>query len=62
MKIRLFDRCPDNPIISPLDMPFQAAAVLNPGATLQGGEVVLLFELRTMRGTRTYMWPAATME
>ncbi|MHC4309473.1 MAG: glycosidase, partial [Planctomycetota bacterium] len=50
MKIRLFDRCSDNPIISPLDMPFQAAAVLNPGATLQGDEVVLLLRVEDHAG------------
>jgi hypothetical protein len=29
MMTRLFDRCPDNPIISALDLPFQTAAVLH---------------------------------
>lgn len=50
MKTRLFDRCPDNPIISPLDMPFQAAAVLNPGATQQRDEVVLLLRVEDNAG------------
>jgi predicted GH43/DUF377 family glycosyl hydrolase len=50
MKIRLFDRCPDNPVISPLDMPFQAAAVLNPGATQHGDEVLLLLRVEDHAG------------
>ncbi len=50
MKIRLFDRCSDNPIISPLDLPFQAAAVLNPGATQQDDEVVLLLRVENHAG------------
>ena len=50
MKIRLFDRCSDNPIISPLDMPFQAAGVLNPGATQYGDEVLLLLRIEDHAG------------
>ena len=50
MKIRLFDRCPENPIISPLDMPFQAAGVLNPGATQHGDEVLLLLRVEDHAG------------
>jgi len=50
MKIRLFDRCSNNPIISPLDMPFQAAAVLNPGATQHGDEVLLLLRVEDHAG------------
>lgn len=33
MKTRIFKRVDENPIISPLDVPFQAAAMLNPGTT-----------------------------
>ena len=51
MKVRLFDRCSDNPIISPLDIPFQAAAVLNPGATEHGDEVLLLLRIEDLSGS-----------
>ncbi len=50
MKTRLFERCPHNPIISPLDLPFPAAAVLNPGATEQGNDVVLLLRVEDHGG------------
>ncbi len=50
MKTRLFERSPDNPIISALDLPFPAAAVLNPGATEQGDEVVLLLRVEDHAG------------
>ncbi|UCG59525.1 MAG: hypothetical protein JSU70_08420 [Phycisphaerales bacterium] len=50
MKTRLFERCPDNPLISPLDLPFPAAAVLNPGATEYGGDVVLLLRIEDHAG------------
>jgi predicted GH43/DUF377 family glycosyl hydrolase len=50
MKIRLFERSPHNPIISPLDLPFPGAAVLNPGVTEQGGEVVLLLRVEDHAG------------
>ena len=49
-RIRLFDRCPANPILSPLDLPFQAAAVLNPGVTEQGDEVVMLLRVEDHAG------------
>jgi len=45
MEMRVFNRSEANPIISPLDLPFPAAAVLNPGATEQNGEVVLLLRI-----------------
>lgn len=50
MKTRLFERCADNPLISPLDLPFPAAAVLNPGATECGGSVVLLLRIEDHAG------------
>jgi len=50
MKTRVFERCPQNPIISPLDLPFPAAAVLNPGAAEQGDEVVLLLRVEDHSG------------
>ena len=50
MKIRLFNRCPHNPIISSLDLPFPAAAVLNPGVTEQGDDVVMLLRVEDHTG------------
>jgi predicted GH43/DUF377 family glycosyl hydrolase len=50
MKTRIFERSPDNPIISALDLPFPGAAVLNPGATEQGDEVVLLLRVEDHAG------------
>ncbi|KPK80029.1 MAG: hypothetical protein AMJ81_12530 [Phycisphaerae bacterium SM23_33] len=50
MKIRIFERSRHNPIISPLDLPFPAASVLNPGATEQGGKVVLLLRVENHAG------------
>lgn len=50
MKTRVFTRSQHNPIISPLDLPFPAAAVLNPGATEQGDEVVLLLRVEDHAG------------
>lgn len=49
-KKRIFDRAKQNPIISPADLPFPAAAVLNPGATEQDGEVVLLLRVEDRAG------------
>jgi len=50
MEPRIFKRVDENPIISPLDVPFFAAAVLNPGATEQDGEVVLLVRVEDALG------------
>ncbi|MCK4293041.1 MAG: glycosidase, partial [Planctomycetes bacterium] len=50
MKTRIFERSSHNPIISPLDLPFPAAAVLNPGAAEQGDEVVLLLRVEDHAG------------
>jgi predicted GH43/DUF377 family glycosyl hydrolase len=50
MKTRIFERSPHNPIISPLDLPFPAAAVLNPGASEQADEVVLLLRVEDHAG------------
>ena len=50
METRIFKRVKENPIISPLDLPFQAAAVLNPGATEQDGQVVLLARIEDRAG------------
>jgi predicted GH43/DUF377 family glycosyl hydrolase len=50
MKIRLFARSSHNPIISALDLPFPAAAVLNPGAAEHNGQVVLLLRIEDHAG------------
>jgi predicted GH43/DUF377 family glycosyl hydrolase len=50
MKTRIFERSPHNPIISPLDLPFPAAAVLNPGACKHGDEIVLLLRIEDHAG------------
>jgi beta-1,4-mannooligosaccharide/beta-1,4-mannosyl-N-acetylglucosamine phosphorylase len=50
MDTRIFKLSSKNPIISPLDLPFQAAAVLNPGATEQGDDVVLLLRIEDHAG------------
>jgi beta-1,4-mannooligosaccharide/beta-1,4-mannosyl-N-acetylglucosamine phosphorylase len=50
MDTRVFKLSLKNPIISPLDLPFQAAAVLNPGATEQGNDVVLLLRIEDHAG------------
>lgn len=49
MKV-IFKRSMENPILTPQDMPFPAAAVLNPGATEQNGEVVLLLRVEDHAG------------
>ena len=49
MKV-IFKRSMENPILTPQDMPFPAAAVLNPGATEQNGEVVLLLRVENHAG------------
>lgn len=46
----VFHRAPNNPLISPTDLPFPAAAVLNPGAALQGEDVVLLLRVEDHAG------------
>ena len=46
----LFTRCHSNPIITAADVPFPAAAVLNPGAAEQDGEVVLLLRVEDHAG------------
>ncbi|HIJ64715.1 MAG TPA: glycosidase [Candidatus Hydrogenedentes bacterium] len=46
----LFKRSEKNPIITSHDMPIAAAAVLNPGATIQGDEVVLLLRVESDAG------------
>ena len=46
----IFKRCPENPILTPQDLPVPAAAVLNPGATEQNGEVVLLLRVEDQAG------------
>jgi predicted GH43/DUF377 family glycosyl hydrolase len=50
MKTRVFTRSQHNPIISPLDLPFPAAAVLNPGVTEHDDEVVLLLRVEDHAG------------
>jgi len=46
----LFTRSRANPILTPGDLPFPAAAVLNPGATEQDGKVVLLLRVEDHAG------------
>jgi predicted GH43/DUF377 family glycosyl hydrolase len=46
----LFERSPENPILSPADLPFRAVAVLNPGAAEQDGQVVLLVRVEDVNG------------
>jgi beta-1,4-mannooligosaccharide/beta-1,4-mannosyl-N-acetylglucosamine phosphorylase len=46
----LFHRSRANPILSVQDLPFRAAAVLNPGAAEQDGEVVLLLRVEDSAG------------
>ena len=46
----LFERCRANPIITAADLPFPAAAVLNPGAAEQEGQVVLLLRVEDHAG------------
>ncbi|MHC4091013.1 MAG: glycoside hydrolase family 130 protein [Planctomycetota bacterium] len=46
----VFKRCPKNPIVTTQDLPIPAAAVLNPGATEQDGEVVLLLRVEDLVG------------
>ena len=50
MNMRIFERSPHNPIITPRDLPFPAASVLNPGATVQGDQVVLLLRVEDTAG------------
>jgi hypothetical protein len=58
MKTRIFKLSSKNPIISPLDLPFQAAAVLNPGDTERGDNVVLQTGL-LLRGDELWMYYGA---
>ncbi len=46
----LFVREKSNPLITPADLPMKASAVLNPGAALVDGEVVLLLRIEDRRG------------
>lgn len=46
----VFHRVPNNPLLTPADMPFPAAAVLNPGATEQNGETILLLRVENHAG------------
>ncbi len=46
----IFKRCPENPIITRQDLATSAAAVFNPGATEQDGEVVLLLRVEDLAG------------
>lgn len=46
----IFKRSRHNPILTPDDMPFRAGAVLNPGATRQGSDVVLLIRAELSSG------------
>ncbi len=46
----IFKRAKENPIIWPRDLPVPAEAVLNPGATVQGDDVVLLLRVENNAG------------
>ena len=46
----IFNRSVKNPILTPLDMPFSAEAVLNPGAAEVDGKIVLLLRAEDTRG------------
>ncbi|MHC4800031.1 MAG: glycoside hydrolase family 130 protein [Planctomycetota bacterium] len=46
----LFQRSKANPILTPRHMPIPCAAVMNPGATEQNGEVVLLLRVEDQTG------------
>jgi len=50
MNNRIFRRAEQNPLLTPRDLPFPAAAVLNPGATVQDGNVVLLLRVENQAG------------
>jgi predicted GH43/DUF377 family glycosyl hydrolase len=50
MRAPLFQRAAANPIIRPEDLPVPAAAVFNPGATEQDGDVVLLLRVENDAG------------
>ena len=46
----IFRRAQENPLLAARDLPFKAAAVLNPGATECNGEVVLLLRVEDVEG------------
>jgi predicted GH43/DUF377 family glycosyl hydrolase len=46
----LFDRQPDNPILTPEDWPYPVNAVLNPAAASHNGETILLPRVEDRRG------------
>lgn len=46
----LFERCPDNPLLTREDLPFPASAVYNPGTAVLGDEVVLLLRVENRNG------------
>jgi predicted GH43/DUF377 family glycosyl hydrolase len=48
--VGVFHRSPQNPLVRVQDLPFQAAAVLNPGATECNGETILLLRVEDVRG------------
>lgn len=50
MKIRIFERSKSNPILTPLDLPFPGATVLNPGVTEHDGRVVMLLRVEDHAG------------
>jgi len=46
----IFQRAKENPILSARDLPFKAAAVLNPGAAEHNGDIVLLLRVEDVEG------------
>ena len=51
MRRGLFARHGNKPLITPSDLPCEADAVFNPGATIANGEVVLLLRIEDRKGT-----------
>jgi beta-1,4-mannooligosaccharide/beta-1,4-mannosyl-N-acetylglucosamine phosphorylase len=46
----IFHRAKENPLLTARDLPFKAAAVLNPGAAEYNGEIVLLLRVEDVEG------------
>lgn len=50
MPLNIFHRSPHNPLVHTGNLPFQASAVLNPGAVECDGETLLLLRVEDIRG------------
>ncbi len=53
--VELFTRLSTNPILGPTDLPFQANAVFNPGATTYKGKTLLLMRVEHRTGLSSFM-------